>query len=59
MPTFEPYFQKFREKLTIIELDRPKLNVETVWTDFAYSKYDLNALNGLQFRPFVVLKRQH
>ncbi len=42
--------QKFREKLTIIELDRPKLNVETVWTDFAYSKYDLNALNGLQFR---------
>ena len=39
-----------RQKLSIVKLDRPRLDVEKVWAAFAASNHDLNALNGLQFR---------
>jgi len=39
-----------RQKLSIVKLDRPKLDVEKVWAAFATSNHDLNALDGLQFR---------
>jgi len=39
-----------REKLTVIKLSPPKLNVEAVWTKFAASRYDLSAIDALQFR---------
>ena len=39
-----------RQKLSIVKLDRPKLNVEKVWAAFAASNHDLNILDGLQFR---------
>jgi hypothetical protein len=39
-----------RQKVSIVKLDRPKLDVEKVWAAFATSNHDLNALDGLQFR---------
>lgn len=42
--------RKLRQKLTVVKLDRPKLNAERVWSAFAASKYDLGGLDGLQFR---------
>ena len=42
--------QKLREKRTVIKLDRPKMNVKAAWSKFAAAQYDLNALDGLQFR---------
>ena len=42
--------EKLRQTLTIVKLDRPTLNVERVWSDFAAAQYDLEELNGLQFR---------
>jgi hypothetical protein len=41
---------KLRLKRTVIKLDRPKVSVEAVWSEFVASRYDLNALDGLQFR---------
>jgi len=41
---------KLREKRTVIKLDRPKLNVEAVWSRFASSRHDLGVLDALQFR---------
>ena len=41
---------KLRQKMSIVKLDRPKLDVERVWTAFVASKHDLTALDGLQFR---------
>ena len=41
---------KLREKHTAIKLDRPKLNVEDVWSKFVAARYELGALDGLQFR---------
>lgn len=49
--------QKLREKLNVVALDRPKLNVESVWSMFAASKYDLNELDGLQFRTLCSYER--
>jgi len=34
----------------VIKLDRPRVNVEAVWSEFVASRYDLNALDGLKFR---------
>lgn len=42
--------KRLRDQLSIIKLDRPTLNVETVWAQFATSGYSLTALDGLQFR---------
>jgi len=42
--------QKLRQKLSVVKLDRPKLNAERVWSAFAASRYDLDVLDGLQFR---------
>ena len=42
--------QKLRQKLSVVKLDRPKLDVERVWSAFAASNHDLSALDGLQFR---------
>jgi hypothetical protein len=42
--------QKLRQKLSVVKLDRPKLNARSVWAAFAASEYDLGALDGLQFR---------
>ena len=42
--------QKLRQKLSVVKLDRPKLNAERVWSAFAASQYDLGKLDGLQFR---------
>ena len=42
--------RELRQKRMVIKLDRPKLSVEAVWSEFAASRYDLNALDGLQFR---------
>jgi hypothetical protein len=42
--------EKFREKGTTVKLDRPKLNVQQVWSTFAAARFELNALNGLEFR---------
>jgi EH_Signature domain len=41
---------KLRQKLSVVKLDRPKLNAERVWSAFAASQYNLGALDGLQFR---------
>jgi len=41
---------KLREKRMVIKLDRPKLSVEATWSRFAAARYDLSALDGLQFR---------
>lgn len=41
---------KLRQKLSVVKLDRPKLNAERVWSAFAVSQYDLGKLDGLQFR---------
>ena len=41
---------KLRQKLSVVKLDRPKLNAERVWSAFAASQYDLGSLDGLQFR---------
>ena len=42
--------RELRQKRTVIKLDRPKLSVEAVWSEFVASRHDLNALDGLQFR---------
>jgi hypothetical protein len=42
--------RRLREKRTVVKLDRPKLNVKAVWSKFASSRYDLDTLDGLQFR---------
>jgi hypothetical protein len=42
--------RELRQKRMVIKLDRPKLSVEAVWSEFAAARYDLNALDGLQFR---------
>ena len=42
--------QKLRQKLDLVKLDRPKLNVEKVWSEFAAAQHDLGVLDGLQFR---------
>jgi hypothetical protein len=42
--------QKLRQKLSVVKLDRPKLDVERVWAAFAAASHDLGALDGLQFR---------
>ena len=41
---------KLRQKMSIVKLDRPKLDVERVWAAFVASKHDLSAVDGLQFR---------
>jgi hypothetical protein len=41
---------KIRDKRLVIKLDRPKLEVKTVWAKFAASGYDLSSLDKLQFR---------
>lgn len=41
---------KLRKTRTLISLDRPKLNAERVWSVFAVNQYDLDKLDGLQFR---------
>jgi hypothetical protein len=42
--------KKLRQKLSVVKLDRPKLDVDRVWAAFVASKQDLGALDGLQFR---------
>ena len=42
--------EKLRQKLMVVKLSRPKLNVERVWAEFAAGKYDLGKLDGLRFR---------
>jgi hypothetical protein len=42
--------QKLRQKFSVVKIDRPKLDVETVWSDFAAAQHDLDALDGLRFR---------
>ena len=42
--------QKLRQKLSVVKVDRPKLDVERVWSDFSAARHDLGALDGLQFR---------
>jgi hypothetical protein len=42
--------QRLRQKREVMKLDRPKLSVEAVWSEFVASRHDLNALDGLQFR---------
>ncbi len=39
-----------RQKRTVIKLDRPKVNVDAVWSKFAAARYDLGALDALQLR---------
>jgi hypothetical protein len=46
-----------RQKRAVIKLDRPKLDVETVWLEFAASQYDVNALDGLRFRALCSAER--
>jgi hypothetical protein len=41
---------RLRQKRRVVKLDRPKLDVERVWTAFAAAAYDLGALDDLQFR---------
>ena len=41
---------KLREQRSVIKLDRPKINVETVWSEFTASGYDLTSLDSLRFR---------
>ena len=41
---------ELRQKREVMKLDRPKLSVEAVWSEFVASRHDLNALDGLQFR---------
>ena len=45
--------RELRQKRTVIKLDRPKVSVEAVWSEFVASRYDLNALDGLQFRALT------
>jgi len=42
--------QKLRQKLTVVKVDRPKLDVESVWSDFAAARHDVDAMDGLRFR---------
>lgn len=46
-----------RRKLSVVKLDRPKLDVDRVWAVFVASKQDLNALDGLQFRTLCSAER--
>ena len=39
-----------RKKISVIKLDRPKLDAERVWSVFTASRHDLGLLDGLQFR---------
>lgn len=49
--------QDLRQKLSVVKLDRPKLDVDRVWAAFVASKQDLNALDGLQFRTLCSAER--
>jgi hypothetical protein len=42
--------QKLGQQLSVVKLDRPKLNADRVWLAFAAAQYDMGALDGLQFR---------
>jgi hypothetical protein len=42
--------KKLSQKLSVVALDRPKLDVERVWSAFEAANYDLGAMDGLQFR---------
>jgi hypothetical protein len=42
--------QKLRQKLSVVKLDRPTRDVDRVWSAFAAARYELNAIDGLQFR---------
>lgn len=48
---------KLRQKLSIVKLDRPKLDIERVWSEFAASRFDPDAINGLQFRALCSSER--
>ena len=42
--------KKLRQKLSVVAFDKPKLDVERVWSAFEAARYDLGAMDGLQFR---------
>src|ERR1700740_3641271 len=42
--------EKFRLKGATINVDRPKLDVKKVWTSFAAGHFELDTLNGVEFR---------